>query len=413
MCPYVQGGKRINPRPWTSQWHRIQNLGTLTGLSVAFVKWIQRSTSFHPVLIPPKGQMMGMVSWQGIFPNFTQSISCQSSLTQLDLMMEVGYKKPWRSTRHRIMQVAGFCLTTQSYKELRKGKGLQIMEMRATAAAISTTEKPNPSKGRMLSVRGGRRRGKRSDDHETEQESQRMCKDDQWWEVACQTEFWRCGCTRTEISPYLLSCFVQPLMSPSAWAEKAEKDRRDGEECSISNCVLWTGDLHHWDKSCVWEFKSTHFPTLWLVFALQREAWAAWHWISCCSCYLTEGPAACPHPGATSSSWRLWCYAGLWEGCRGNTHRSKQIWRSHSSGKGCRDDTAWHASAQITVQQHLSWWMSWRCCPLITASICMHDRTWNRYQVTTPTWGIEIRPCNVTSPTIQLLCKVQGRVHSP
>ena len=23
MCPHVQGGKRINPRPWTSQWHRI------------------------------------------------------------------------------------------------------------------------------------------------------------------------------------------------------------------------------------------------------------------------------------------------------------------------------------------------------------------------------------------------------
>ena len=37
---------------------------------------------------------------------------------------------------HSIMQVAGFCLTTQSYKELRKGKGVQVMEMRATAAAI-------------------------------------------------------------------------------------------------------------------------------------------------------------------------------------------------------------------------------------------------------------------------------------
>ena len=67
---------------------------TLTWLSVAFVKWKQRSASFHPVLIPPKGQMMGMVSWQGILPNFTQSISCQSSLTHLDLMMEVGYEKP-------------------------------------------------------------------------------------------------------------------------------------------------------------------------------------------------------------------------------------------------------------------------------------------------------------------------------
>ena len=47
---------------------------------------------FTPTLIPPKGQMMGMVSWQGTFPNFTQSISCQSSLTQLDLMIEVGFK---------------------------------------------------------------------------------------------------------------------------------------------------------------------------------------------------------------------------------------------------------------------------------------------------------------------------------
>ena len=60
--------------------------------------------------------MMGMASRQGIFPNFTRSITCQSSLTQLDLMMEVGYKKPWRPTMHSIMQVAGFCLTTQSYK---------------------------------------------------------------------------------------------------------------------------------------------------------------------------------------------------------------------------------------------------------------------------------------------------------
>ena len=36
---------------------------------------------------------------------------------------------------YSIMQVAGFCLT-QTYKELRKGKGLQVMEMRATAAGI-------------------------------------------------------------------------------------------------------------------------------------------------------------------------------------------------------------------------------------------------------------------------------------
>ena len=137
----------------------------------------------------------------------------------------------------------------------------------------------------------------------------------------CQTKCWRCGCTRTEISPYLLNCFVQRWTSPSAWAER---DRRDGEECSIFNCFLWTGDLHHWDNSCMWEFKSTSFPTLWLVFALQREASAACHWISCCSCYPTEGPAACPHPGATSSSWRSWCYASLWEGCRGNTRRYEE-----------------------------------------------------------------------------------------
>ena len=75
---------------------------------------------FALFLIPPQGQMMGMVSWQGIFPNFTQSVSCQSSLTQLDLMMEVGYKKTWRPTMHSIIQVAGFCLTTSNYKQLRK-----------------------------------------------------------------------------------------------------------------------------------------------------------------------------------------------------------------------------------------------------------------------------------------------------
>ena len=44
------------------------------------------------------------------------------------------------------MQVAGFCLTIQSYKELRNVKGLQVMEMRATAAAIKYHGEAQPLK---------------------------------------------------------------------------------------------------------------------------------------------------------------------------------------------------------------------------------------------------------------------------
>ena len=46
---------------------------------------------------------------------------------------------------YSIMQVAGFCLT-QSYKELRKGKGLQVMEMRATATGIKYHGEAQPLK---------------------------------------------------------------------------------------------------------------------------------------------------------------------------------------------------------------------------------------------------------------------------
>ena len=48
-------------------------------------------------------------------------------------------------------------LNNTKLQRTQKGKGLQVMEMRAIAAAIqSTTQRPNLSKGRMLSVQGGR-----------------------------------------------------------------------------------------------------------------------------------------------------------------------------------------------------------------------------------------------------------------
>ena len=89
-----------------------------------------------------------------------------------------------------------------------------------------------------------------------------------------------------------------------------------------------------------------------------------------------------------------------------------QIWRSYSSGTGCRNDMAWHASAQITVQQHLPWWISWRCCPLITASICTHDQTWNRYQITASTYEASKSDLAV-SHLLQYNCFAKYIDHNP
>ena len=66
--------------------------------------------------------MMGMVSWQGIFPNFTQSISCKSSLTQLDMMMEVGYKKHLRTNHAQYDAICRILFNNTKLQRAQKRK---------------------------------------------------------------------------------------------------------------------------------------------------------------------------------------------------------------------------------------------------------------------------------------------------
>lgn len=56
-------------------------------------------------------------------------------------------------------------------------------------------------------------------------------------------------------------------------SSRKQKTQRQ-EKGSICNCFFWTHNIHHWDKNCKWESRSTNLSASWPLYALHAETWS-------------------------------------------------------------------------------------------------------------------------------------------